>query len=431
MRILTPVRNLLRIGMCALLIGFGVERTIIRTHAAPPDPKAAKPAKPKSVPKPKPPKVATGKVDAKTALTGARKALAVMVKTARADKALDPKTAKNKPFWSATKKLTKHLDTAQKGLAAKNDDFFKGISGARVAEAQMKVDWQLTGSKNKQVIDAGKKLGRALAVLRTDFSKEAARKKQGGELTAKEKEQFAKIKKQQADLLARMKALEAKAKKDKGLARGLKKIKADANRVVKAPETLDGFLATLYLLDELEGLLYGYDYYVDKDWRNDWINVADWTSAWDPYVDSWGSTPYVWVDTPPQVDVFPADDFSIPEEITEPEIDAQETFAETEPAEMSAPEQEQVAAAEDTDPEVEADDVADDDSMEDPSDDDGEDFDGDGDDDGGAGDPSDDDGDVDDGGDDADDGGDDDGADDDGGDDDGGDDGGDDDGGEE
>ena len=80
-----------------------------------------------------------------------------------------------------------------------------------------------------------------------------------------------------------MKALEAKAKKDKGLERGLKKITAGANRVVKAPETVDGFIATLYLLDELEGLLYGYDYYVDKDWRNDWVNVATWTAWWDPY----------------------------------------------------------------------------------------------------------------------------------------------------
>ncbi len=188
-----------------------------------------------------------------------------------------------------------------------------------------------------------------------------------------------------------MKALEAKAKKDKGLTRGLKKIGADAKRVVKAPETLDGFLATLYLLDELEGLLYGYDYYVDKDWRNDWVNVPTWTTAWDPYVDTWGPSPYVWVDAVPTVDVYPADDFSIPAEMSEPEIDAQEDFAENEPVDMSEPEQEQVAEAEDNDPEVEADDTDDDDSMEDPSDDDGEDFDGDGDDDGGADDSEDDD----------------------------------------
>ena len=71
---------------------------------------------------------------------------------------------------------------------AKSDDFFKAISDARSAEEQMKIDWQLTDSKNKKVIDAGKKVGHALAILRTNFSKEADRKKKGGNLTAKEKE---------------------------------------------------------------------------------------------------------------------------------------------------------------------------------------------------------------------------------------------------
>lgn len=401
------MKRLIRIAMCVLLLGFGLERAIDGKKLFAAETKAKAATKSKAAKKPKAAEKASGKVDAKGALAGARKALAVMIKAARADKGLDPKTPKNKPFWSATQKLSKQLDRAQKGLAAKNDEFFKGISGARSAEAQMKVDWQLTDSKNKQVINGAKKLGRALAILRTDFSKEADRKKKGGELTAKEKEQFAKIKKQQGDLLAKVKALEAKAKKDKGLERGLKKIAADANRVVKAPETVDGFIATLYLLDELEGLLYGYDYYVDKDWRNDWVNVPTWTAAWDPYYDGWGPNPYVWAETPLIVDVYPSEDFAIPVELSEPEIETQDNFAENEPVEMSEPERDQVAADEDNDPEVESDDTADDDSMEDPSDDDGKDFDGDGDDDGGA----DDGGDADDGDDDGggDDGGDDDG----------------------
>ena len=42
-------------------------------------------------------------------------------------------------------------------------------SRTRQAEEQLKVDWQLTDSKNKKVIEYGKKLGHALAILRTDF----------------------------------------------------------------------------------------------------------------------------------------------------------------------------------------------------------------------------------------------------------------------
>src|SRR5204863_3200434 len=96
------------------------------------------------------------------------------------------------------------LKTAEKGLGTKNNDFFKGIAEARKAEEQMKVDWQLTDSKNKKVIENGKKLGHAIALLRTDFSQEAARKKKGGELTAKEKAQLEKIKTQQKALLAKI-----------------------------------------------------------------------------------------------------------------------------------------------------------------------------------------------------------------------------------
>ena len=102
------------------------------------------------------------KADAKTLVADAKKALAAMIKDARADKGLDPKTPKNKPFWKSTQTIAKNLDVAEKGLAAKSNDFFKGITDAREAEEQMKVDWQLTDSKNKGVIDNGKKLGHAL-----------------------------------------------------------------------------------------------------------------------------------------------------------------------------------------------------------------------------------------------------------------------------
>ncbi len=120
------------------------------------------------------------KAHAKTLLNDASKALAAMIKAARADKGLDPKTPKNKPFWKSTQLIAKNLKIAKTGLAAKTDDFFKGIAEARKAEEQMKVDWQLTDSKNEKVIKNGKKLGHAIALLRTDFSKEAARKKKGG-----------------------------------------------------------------------------------------------------------------------------------------------------------------------------------------------------------------------------------------------------------
>ena len=70
-------------------------------------------------------KKATGqKADAKTLLDDGSKALAAMIKAARGDKDLDPKTPKNKPFWKSSQLITKNLKTA------KSNDFFKGIAGA-------------------------------------------------------------------------------------------------------------------------------------------------------------------------------------------------------------------------------------------------------------------------------------------------------------
>jgi len=217
-------------------------------------------------------KKSTGeKVAAKTLLDDASKALAAMIKAARADNGLDPKTPKNKPFWKSTQLITKSLKMAKTGLAAKSNDFFKGIAEARQAEEQMKVDWELTDSKNKQVIENGKKLGYAIALLRTDLSKEAARKKKGGELTAKEKAEFDKIKAQQKELLAKIAKLEAGAKKDKALEKGLREMKKQADHIVKEPVTLDAFIATLYLLDVQVGLIRGYEYFLCKvAGRPDW-----------------------------------------------------------------------------------------------------------------------------------------------------------------
>jgi len=348
------------------------------------------------------------KADGKTLLDDANKAVAAMIKAARADNGLDPKTPKNKPFWKSTQLIARNLKMAKTGLSAKNNDFFKGVTGARQAEEQMKVDWELTDSKNKQVIENGKKLGHAIALLRTDFSKEAARKKKGGELTAKEKTEFDKIKAQQKELLAKIAKLEATAKKDKALEKGLREMKKQAEHIVKEPVTLDAYIATLYLLDSQIGLIRGYEYYVDKSWRADYLVLVDWVRTYETsYYDWESSVSYDWELVDTSVDIHHSEDVNVSESVSEEEINSEEAYAEHESFDMSEAEEQEVAAEEDTDEEVAS---ADDDSMEDASDGEGEDV---SDDNGGDDQASDDGGDGGDGGDDGgDDGGGDDGGDD-------------------
>jgi hypothetical protein len=375
------MRNFVRLLLCLTLIGFAVARAVTPAKDLAATAKTAQ-------------KKETGqKADAKTLLHDAKKALAAMIKAARADKALDPKKPKNKPFWKSTQLIAKNLDKAEKGLAAKSNDFFKGIADAREAEEQMKVDWELTGSKDKSVIDNGKKLGHALALLRTDFSKEAERKKKGGELTAKEKAEFDKIKAQQKELLAKIKKLEKEAQKDKALEKGLRKIQAQANHILKEPATVDAYIATLYLLDVQIGLVRGYEYYVDKPWRADYLAVVNLETSYESSYSEWEtSASYEWASVDTSVDIYEGEEVDVSESVSDEEINSEESYAENESFDMSDAEEEEVAAEEDTDEEVASDDE---DSMEDASDDEGEDMS----DDGGDEDGGDDDGGGDDGGD--------------------------------
>jgi len=312
------------------------------------------------------------KADANTLLDDANKALAAMIKAARADSGLNPKTPKNRPFWKSTQLIAKNLKIAKTGLVAKSNDFFKGVAVARQAEEQMKVDWELTDSKNKQVIENGKKLGHAIALLRTDFSKEAARKKKGGELAAKEKAEFEKIKAQQKELLAKIAKLEAGAKKDKALEKGLREMKKQAEHIVKEPVTLDAYIATLYLLDDQIGLIRGYEYYVDKPWRTDYLVLVDWTNTYATSYYEWeSSVSYDWTLAATSVDIHDSEGVDTSESVSNEEISSEESYVENESFDMSEAEEEEVAAEEDTDEEVASND---DDSMEDASDDEGEDM---------------------------------------------------------
>src|SRR6266446_1625675 len=343
------MKNFVRLLLCLSLSVFAVARAISPSKALNTTARTAQ-------------KKETGKkADAKTLLHDAKKAAGAMIKNARADKALDPKKPKNKPFWKSVHLVAKNLKTAETGIAAKSNDFFKGITDAREAEEQMKVDWQLTDSKNKKVIENGKKLGHALALLRTDFSKEAERKKKGGDLTAKEKAQFEKIKAQQKELLAKIKKLEGEAKKDKALEKGLRELKKQAQHISKEPVTLDAYIATLYLLDVQAGLIRGYEYYIDKDWRADWVVLEKIETNYETNYSEWEtSASYEWTSVDTSVDIYEGEDVDVSESVSDEEINSEESYAENESFEMSESEEEEVAAEEDSDPEVAS---ADDDSM--------------------------------------------------------------------
>ena len=350
------MKKFLPLFLCLLLSIFTVARATKSANTPAPDTKMAQK------------RPMARKADAKTLLDDANKALAPMVKAARADKELDPKTPKNKPFWKPAQVVAKNLKLAQTGLQTKSNDFCKGIAEASRAEQQMKIGWQLTDSKNTKVIENGKILGNAIESLRTNYSKEAARKNQGGELTAKEKADFETIKAQQKDLLAKISKLEKSAQKDKAVANGISEIQKQAERITGQPATLDAYIATLYLLDRQVGLIRGYEYYVDKSLRADYAGLIDWIAGYEARYYTWYDTVlYDWASVDKSVDIY--ENVTVSESVSEEEISSEESYAESESFDMSDAGEQQVAAEEHTDEQVAS---SDDNSVEDASDDEGE-----------------------------------------------------------
>src|SRR6266699_2702553 len=308
------MKNFVTLLLCLSLSVFAVARAMTPGHTLAAVAKTAQ-------------KKPTGqKADAKTLLDNGSKALAAMIKAARADKGLDSKTPKNKPFWKSTQLIAKNLKLAKKGLAAKSNDFFKGIAEARKAEEK--------------------------------------------------------------ELLAKIKTLEKTAQKDKALEKGLREIEKQANHILKEPARVDAYIATLYLLDVQTGLVRGYEYYVDKPWRTDYLTLVNWTNTYETSYYEWeASVSFEWASIDTSVDIYEGEDVDVSESVSDEEINTEESYSENESFDMSEAEEEEVAAEEDTDEEVASDDE---DSMEDASgdegydmsDDDGRDNDG-GDDDGG------------------------------------------------
>ncbi|MEO8440357.1 MAG: hypothetical protein ABI540_09060, partial [Spartobacteria bacterium] len=335
------MRNIIRGLLCICL--FALVHSPLPGHAAVAK-KALTKAKSTHTASAKP-KPSGKKATAAELVAAAKKANAAMIKNARADKGLDPNLAKNKPFYTAAKKVTTELDRTDKGLAAKNNDFFDAVSGARSAQEQLKVAWNLTDSKNKKVAADAVALGNALDLLRQDYSKEAARKKKGGELTAKEKAEFAKIQAHQKELLAKINTLQAKSTKDKALQRGLAKMEKESRRIANAKMNLADYLAALYLLDDLEGQLYGYDYYIDPAWRSDWIVVDKYVDYYTPiYANVWTDYAYDWDYVTTPVDIYVGDNVYVDDSLSPAEVDAQEDFVDNGDFDMSRAEAAEVAA---------------------------------------------------------------------------------------
>lgn len=296
-----------------------------------------------------------GKQDAAELLATARKALAYTTKAARgAGEKLSPTNPSAKPFLLALKNVGKALDEAQAGLAAKDPKFFKALDDARAGVAEMDATWDLTGADNKDVVAGAKMLGGAVIALQSNYSPLVARRAKGGELTAAEKAKFAKIKAQQAELNKRLSALAAKYKSDRALNAGIRNIRHDAERIAKAPNTVNAYIDSLGLLSTVVGLVRGYSYYVPVSARSAWTTIETLPSTWS-YAAYTTDYAYDWSAVSTDVAVYDAATLSV----TDAEVSQQESYLEEGEFDLSDQEEAEVAedSADISDEEISSDDL--------------------------------------------------------------------------
>jgi hypothetical protein len=307
-----------------------------------------------------------GKQDAEQLLADAKKALAFTVKSARAGGAeLDPTKAEAKPFYESLKKIGVALNKASTALAAKDAGFFAAINEANDAANDMEVTWELTKSKDASVISGGKELSGAITALQENFNPLVERKEKGGDLTDEEKKAFDGMKEQMKGLLKEIHDLSAEDSKDVALEDGLKKIRMEARRVEKAPETVKAYVDAINSLSTIQGLIDGYSYFFTPAQKTEWETVeTDSSSFTSDY--SYSDYTYDWSETATEVDVY--DSYS--EDITEADEESEDSYVEDTSFDMTDEEDSEVAdegdeLADDESDDMESDQEEEDDSEED------------------------------------------------------------------
>jgi hypothetical protein len=280
-----------------------------------------------------------GKQDAEQLLADAKKALAFTVKSARAGGAeLDPTKAEAKPFYESLKNIGLALKKASTALDAKDPGFFAAVNEANDAANDMEVTWELTKSKDADVVAGGKELSGAITALQANYNPLEERKEKGGDLTDDEKKNFDAMKEQMKGLLKEIHDLSAEDTKEVALEDGLKKIRMEARRVEKAPENIKSYADAVNSLSTIQGLIEGYSYFFTGPQKTEWTTVeTDSTGLTSDY--SYTDETYDWSETSVEIDVY--DSYS--EEITDEEEASEDSYVEDTSFDMSEEEDSEVA----------------------------------------------------------------------------------------
>lgn len=225
-------------------------------------------------------------------IRSAQRAVGVVVREAKNYATLSSADAKSKPFWDGMKDLNENLAKAETGLALKDKTFFSSLASASAGFAQAKIGLVMSGNSSLSLDEAMDTLSGILNTLNENYSKEAARLKQGGKLTAAEKKQLDKLIAQQDVLLSRLDEVEKKVSANNAeIKKGVKKIRENSKKIKRSKYTAAGFAGGFFAAHMTYDLLWGWCW-----WWGPWgswcpgfidVNVIIWDDWIDHYAYDW------------------------------------------------------------------------------------------------------------------------------------------------
>lgn len=203
------------------------------------------------------------KVNAEELVQKTERAVAFIVKAGQetTDENLKRKNKHSEPFWNSVKKLNSAVEKLNNSLFLKDDGFHKALGETVTAKEQLLTTYEMLGAKDPKVKEGINKASLAVSLLYDNYSKEALRKKDGAELTSKEKKQLDEIKLKNKELQGKLTELEAKVGNNKEMLKKVKKIKEKSNQVVHCGHHPSGFFFAMSAMHMINGWMWAYHWY--------------------------------------------------------------------------------------------------------------------------------------------------------------------------
>lgn len=189
---------------------------------------------------------------------------------------LDPKAARNRPFWSALDRMGRSVEEVGTALRARDPRFFQALERGSVALGELRVIRARSGATAPEVDRSLGLLASSYRLLRRSYGSEAARHQRGGALSESERQRFERIQAAQRDFAARLEVLRRKAeeRRDRATVTELNRLIAEAYRIGSAPLTLDSYLNALIAADEMRGEWVGNRFYAEPADKADWVAAS-------------------------------------------------------------------------------------------------------------------------------------------------------------